>query len=182
MLVMNGLDRFSLAMMVLDRVPRLSNVSAHLRQRLQVMHSEHKAYIHEHGQDLPEVLNWRWGSGHPLIAGGVAFGRAPHDWPSWSHVKSQGQGQGQGQNQGQPLAQSHFQGHGQDQGHGHPNKHGLVHDRIEYFGHLSSSSTDSVGSGPHAAQVSHPPLPTAFPISSSSLSSSSGLRPSHPHS
>jgi len=183
MLVLNQLDRFSLAMMVLDRVPRLSNVSAHLRQRLQVMLSEHKSYIHEQGQDLPEVLNWRWGSGHPLIAGGVAFGRAPHEWPSWSHAKSQGQGQGQSHGQGQPHAlghaQGHFQGHGQEQGHGHPNKHGLVHDRIEHFSHLSmsSSSTDSAGSGPHAAQVSHPSMPTAVPISSSS-----GLRPSHPHS
>jgi len=59
MCVLNELDRFHLAIDVLDRVPRLQ-AHAHLRQMLRDKLLEHKAYICEYGDDLPEVKNWSW--------------------------------------------------------------------------------------------------------------------------
>jgi len=60
MTVMNDLDRFHLAGDVVDRVPKLKNVGGHFKQLLRNKLVEHKQYIHEHGIDLPEVLNWKW--------------------------------------------------------------------------------------------------------------------------
>ena len=61
MCVLNDLDRFHLAMDVLDRVERLRNVTAHTRQWLKNKLMEHQQYIIETGEDLPEVREWRWG-------------------------------------------------------------------------------------------------------------------------
>ncbi len=61
MCVLNDLDRFHLAMDVLDRVERVRNVTAHARQWLKNKLMEHKQYIMEMGEDLPEVREWRWG-------------------------------------------------------------------------------------------------------------------------
>ena len=61
MAVLNGLDRFHLAIDVIDRVPRLRDVGAHLKQRLRDKLVEHKQYITEHGDDMPEVRDWKWG-------------------------------------------------------------------------------------------------------------------------
>jgi xylulose-5-phosphate/fructose-6-phosphate phosphoketolase len=61
MCVLNDLDRFHLAMDVLDRVDRVRNVTAHVRQWLKNKLMEHKQYIMEVGEDLPEVRDWRWG-------------------------------------------------------------------------------------------------------------------------
>jgi xylulose-5-phosphate/fructose-6-phosphate phosphoketolase len=61
MTVLNRLDRFDLAIDVLDRVPRLQDVGAHLKQRLRDKLVEHKQYIAEHGDDMPEVRDWKWG-------------------------------------------------------------------------------------------------------------------------
>jgi len=60
MTVMNDLDRYHLAGDVVDRVPRLQQVGAHFRQFLRNKLVEHKQYVHEHGDDLPEVKNWSW--------------------------------------------------------------------------------------------------------------------------
>jgi xylulose-5-phosphate/fructose-6-phosphate phosphoketolase len=60
MCVLNDLDRFHLAMDVLDRVDRLRNVTAHTRHWLKNKLIEHKQYIVETGEDLPEVRNWTW--------------------------------------------------------------------------------------------------------------------------
>ena len=60
MTVMNDLDRFHLAGDVVDRVPKLKNIGGHFKQFLRNKLVEHKQYIHEHGIDLPEVLNWKW--------------------------------------------------------------------------------------------------------------------------
>jgi xylulose-5-phosphate/fructose-6-phosphate phosphoketolase len=60
MTVMNDLDRFHLAGDVVDRVPKLRNIGGHFKQDLRNKLVEHKQYIHEHGIDLPEILNWKW--------------------------------------------------------------------------------------------------------------------------
>ncbi|PWT83483.1 MAG: phosphoketolase [Blastocatellia bacterium] len=60
MTVLNDLDRFHLAGDVVDRTPRLQRVGAHFRQFLRDKIVEHKQYVHEHGDDLPEVKNWTW--------------------------------------------------------------------------------------------------------------------------
>jgi len=60
MVVMNHVDRYSLAMDVIDRVPSLKGIGAHARQHFANKLIEHKQYIHEHGDDMPEVRNWKW--------------------------------------------------------------------------------------------------------------------------
>jgi xylulose-5-phosphate/fructose-6-phosphate phosphoketolase len=60
MCVLNDLDRFHLVCDVIDRVPGLAVRAAHLRQHMRDRRIEHKLYIEEHGEDLPEIRNWRW--------------------------------------------------------------------------------------------------------------------------
>jgi xylulose-5-phosphate/fructose-6-phosphate phosphoketolase len=60
MTVMNDLDRFHLAGDAVDRVPKLQRVGGHFKQILRNKLVEHKQYIHEHGIDMPEILNWKW--------------------------------------------------------------------------------------------------------------------------
>jgi xylulose-5-phosphate/fructose-6-phosphate phosphoketolase len=60
MVVLNEIDRFSLADDVLDRVPRFKYEKAHIKQILHNKLIEHKHYIHEHGEDMPEVSKWKW--------------------------------------------------------------------------------------------------------------------------
>jgi hypothetical protein len=45
---------------VIDRVPQLANRGATLKQMLRDKLIEHKHYIEQHGQDMPEVRNWQW--------------------------------------------------------------------------------------------------------------------------
>jgi xylulose-5-phosphate/fructose-6-phosphate phosphoketolase len=63
MTVLNDLDRFHLAIDVIDRVPRLRDVAAHLKQMLQDKLIDHRHYVVRHGDDLPEVKNWKWPGG-----------------------------------------------------------------------------------------------------------------------
>jgi len=60
MTVMNDLDRFHLAGDAVDRVPKLQRVGAHFQQFLRNRLAEHKRYTREHGDDMPEVKNWKW--------------------------------------------------------------------------------------------------------------------------
>ena len=62
MLVMNDLDRFHLVADVFDRVESLQPQSAHVKQQLRDKLVEHKQYIQEHGEDLPEIRDWKWRS------------------------------------------------------------------------------------------------------------------------
>ena len=60
MVVMNDLDRFKLFADVADRVPKLSASAAYLKQFARDKRIEHKEYIREHGEDMPEVRDWKW--------------------------------------------------------------------------------------------------------------------------
>ena len=60
MAVLNDIDRFDLVGDVIDRVPRLGAVAAYAKQAIRDKLIEHEEYIHEHGEDLPEVRDWRW--------------------------------------------------------------------------------------------------------------------------
>ncbi len=56
----NEVDRFSLAIDVIDRVPKLKISGAHAKQLFRDRQIECRAYAHEHGVDLPEEHNWTW--------------------------------------------------------------------------------------------------------------------------
>ncbi len=60
MVVRNDLDRFHLAMDVIDRVPGLAQRAVHVRQWLTDQRARHHAYILEHGEDMPEIRDWQW--------------------------------------------------------------------------------------------------------------------------
>jgi len=61
MVMLNDLDRFHLVIDVIDRVPGLGSRSAVLRQRMVDARLAARAYTREHGEDDPEIANWRWG-------------------------------------------------------------------------------------------------------------------------
>jgi xylulose-5-phosphate/fructose-6-phosphate phosphoketolase len=61
MVVMNDLDRFHLVADVIDRVTALEPLAAYAKQAIRDKLIEHKQYIAAHGEDLPEIRNWRWG-------------------------------------------------------------------------------------------------------------------------
>ena len=60
MCVLNELDRFHLAIASIDRVPGLSRTGAHIRQFLLNKLADHRAYVRDEGQDLPEIRYWKW--------------------------------------------------------------------------------------------------------------------------
>lgn len=60
MTVLNQMDRFTLVMDTIDRLPQLKDRGAYLKQEMEDKLVEHKNYIRENGRDLPEVRNWKW--------------------------------------------------------------------------------------------------------------------------
>ncbi len=64
MTVLNELDRFHLALNVVKRVPQSGESGARLQQLLKGKLQEHRRYINQHGQDMPEIREWSWTSRH----------------------------------------------------------------------------------------------------------------------
>lgn len=56
----NEIDRFSLAIDVINRVPRLQVAGAHVKEKLRDMQIDCRNYAHEHGIDKPDVDEWTW--------------------------------------------------------------------------------------------------------------------------
>jgi xylulose-5-phosphate/fructose-6-phosphate phosphoketolase len=61
MCVMNDIDRFHLVGDVIDRVPKLGARAAYAKQAIRDRLIEHKEYIARHGDDMPEITDWKWG-------------------------------------------------------------------------------------------------------------------------
>jgi xylulose-5-phosphate/fructose-6-phosphate phosphoketolase len=71
MAVRNNIDRFQLVIDVIDRVSTLAGSGALVRQAMHDKLSDHRHYIVEHGEDMPEVTEWKWPiglSGHSAVA------------------------------------------------------------------------------------------------------------------
>ncbi len=60
MVVLNDLDRFHLVGDVIDRVPSLRSRAAYTKQYIRDKLIDHKKYVCEHGEDMPEIRNWKW--------------------------------------------------------------------------------------------------------------------------
>ncbi|HZM01276.1 MAG TPA: phosphoketolase family protein [Planctomycetota bacterium] len=58
--IQNEIDRFSLAIDVIDRVPRLQGPGAHAKDRLRNLQLQAQAYAHEHGVDRADLDGWKW--------------------------------------------------------------------------------------------------------------------------
>jgi xylulose-5-phosphate/fructose-6-phosphate phosphoketolase len=59
--VQNDLDRFHLVQDVVDRLPNLGSKGAYLKQIMKDKLIQHKQYINQYGEDMPEIRNWKWG-------------------------------------------------------------------------------------------------------------------------
>jgi phosphoketolase len=60
MVVLNNLDRYQLALDAIRYVPRLSGEVQKATDRYWTTMERHRLYVSEHGQDMPEVRDWRW--------------------------------------------------------------------------------------------------------------------------
>ncbi len=60
MVVRNEMDRFHLAGDAIDRVPRLYDKAGHVKQLIRDRLVEHRIYIEQYGQDMPDVRDWHW--------------------------------------------------------------------------------------------------------------------------
>jgi xylulose-5-phosphate/fructose-6-phosphate phosphoketolase len=62
MVVLNDLDRYRLALDAIERIARMKDQVPQAKARHASTMERHKRYIGEHGEDLPEVRDWRWPS------------------------------------------------------------------------------------------------------------------------
>jgi xylulose-5-phosphate/fructose-6-phosphate phosphoketolase len=60
MTVRNQIDRFHLASDVIDRVPRIRERAAHVKEMIREKLVDHRLYIEQYGEDTPEVRDWKW--------------------------------------------------------------------------------------------------------------------------
>lgn len=67
MVVLNDLDRFHLAINVIDRLPGLGGQGNYAKGYFKNKLIEHKSYIELHGEDMPEIRNWKWNLATPPL-------------------------------------------------------------------------------------------------------------------
>lgn len=60
MVVLNDLDRFHLVQDVVDRVPTLKRDAGYIKQAMRDKLVQHRNYINEYGDDMPEIKDWIW--------------------------------------------------------------------------------------------------------------------------
>jgi xylulose-5-phosphate/fructose-6-phosphate phosphoketolase len=60
MVVLNNLDRYQLALDAIERVPRLAAAAPEAREKYRATIERHRAWVADHGEDMPEVRDWRW--------------------------------------------------------------------------------------------------------------------------
>ncbi|MDX2100188.1 MAG: phosphoketolase, partial [Leptolyngbyaceae cyanobacterium bins.59] len=58
--IQNQIDRFSLAIDVIDRIPKLKVAGAHVKEMLKNEQIDCRHYAYEHGIDRPDVVAWKW--------------------------------------------------------------------------------------------------------------------------
>jgi xylulose-5-phosphate/fructose-6-phosphate phosphoketolase len=58
----NGIDRFSLAIEAINRVPKLQRIGGHAKEKFRNQQLDCVSYAHEHGEDKPDVASWTWPS------------------------------------------------------------------------------------------------------------------------
>jgi len=63
MCVLNHIDRYTIALDAVRCTPKMAGKVAHAEQWHSEMMQRHKLHVSEHGEDMPEVRDWRWG--HP---------------------------------------------------------------------------------------------------------------------
>jgi xylulose-5-phosphate/fructose-6-phosphate phosphoketolase len=69
MTVLNQLDRFHLVIAAIDRMPRTGDRGTQVQARLRDKLREHHRYIREHGEDMPEIRDWKWPDAGAAIVG-----------------------------------------------------------------------------------------------------------------
>jgi xylulose-5-phosphate/fructose-6-phosphate phosphoketolase len=67
MVVLNGLDRYHLAIEAIERIPGLGTAAAHVKQEFRDALIRHSHYVRAHGEDMPEIRDWVW----PNATGGT---------------------------------------------------------------------------------------------------------------
>ena len=78
MTVLNELDRFHLVMDAIHRLPQTGDAGIQLKLVLMSKLIEHKEYIEKHGEDLPEIRNWKWEPTQTSISGVDHHTDLPH--------------------------------------------------------------------------------------------------------
>ncbi|HVN78826.1 MAG TPA: phosphoketolase family protein [Terriglobia bacterium] len=73
--IRNQIDRFNLAIDVIDRVPRLRVAGAHVREWLKNQIIENTNYAYEQGIDKPEFTDWKWPGGREPDTGSSGMGQ-----------------------------------------------------------------------------------------------------------
>jgi len=60
MTVCNKMSRFHLAMNAINRLPHMQSQAKKFIEKCEEKLKKHKEYIQEHGEDMPEIVNWKW--------------------------------------------------------------------------------------------------------------------------
>jgi xylulose-5-phosphate/fructose-6-phosphate phosphoketolase len=72
MVVINDMDRFHLCEDVIDRLPHLGSRAAYFKQKVREKLIDHRNYIQQHGDDMPEISGWQWGRREPVATAGTS--------------------------------------------------------------------------------------------------------------